>query len=787
MTPDHLDMDPALERAISEIRDEAIPNEVVESAAARVWARLNEPVEHIRNCADFQALIPDFRAKRLPEARALLLQDHLHECVACRRVFEGKVIPLPVTPRVTGHAATAASRTRWAIAAGVVAAGGLVAWFTIVQFGGPSGRAVVQSINGTLYEVSDAGIRVMKAGEPLPQGVEIRTARDSSAMVALADGSHLEMRERSEFSTSQGGTDVTVHLDRGSIIVQAAKRHSGHLYVATADCRVAVTGTLFGVSAGVKGSRVSVVEGEVHVTQGNRESVLHPGDQVSTTPVLEPSSLQDDFSWSHNQGWLHQLAVLRDNLRQVRMPQARYSSKLVGLLPASTVFYASIPNLAEYLGEAQQVFRRRAEENSELRAWLSGPGAAVEPVLQKLRSANEYLGDEIAIFGTADHFGPVFMAEVKRDGFPEFLKKAGLPVVASEMRGDVVLFSPNHDALSVPLDGGFQHTPFYTRIMEAYSQGAGMLLCADLAHVPGPQPAPRGVQYLVAEQKEIGQHMETRAALAFDSARTGIASWLGEPSPMGALDYISPEAGFVMAFTMNNPGAIFDELPQTLPAQQSMDIRHEAAASLGGEFAFAVDGPVFPVPSWKIVAEVYDSARFEAAVEKAAAAFQFRTSHETVGSRTFYTLAGNPPNPLTEAHYTFASGYLIAAPTRALVTQALDVQTNGAGIVRSPAFLGLMPHDPYTNASALVYQNLGNTLAPLAGLLGPKAPTEMSNMKPFLIAAYREPDRIALASTGDLLGSSFTNFLSGSVFGLANNAVPWAQFLGTTHSPFSSR
>ena len=82
MNPDNPHMDPALEQAVSEIRGEEIPEAVVEAAGHRVWARLSkmavEPPEHIRTCADFQALLPDFRAGRLPEARALLVQDHLH-------------------------------------------------------------------------------------------------------------------------------------------------------------------------------------------------------------------------------------------------------------------------------------------------------------------------------------------------------------------------------------------------------------------------------------------------------------------------------------------------------------------------------------------------------------------------------------------------------------------------------------------------------------------------------------------------------------------------------------
>jgi hypothetical protein len=63
----------------------------------------------------------------------------------------------------------------------------------------------------------------------------------------------------------------------------------------------------------------------------------------------------------------------------------------------------------------------------------------------------------------------------------------------------------------------------------------------------------------------------------------------------------------------------------------------------------------------------------------------------------------------------------------------------------------------------------------------------MRNLKPFLIAAYAEPDRIALASTGDMLGMSLNNLLSGSVFNMANNALPWSQVLGTTRQTIPSR
>jgi len=77
MTPEIHPMDPALEQAMSDIRDEAIDDAVIEAAAGRVWARIVEAQDeevaagdeapHIRNCADFQGLIPDYRAGRLPD------------------------------------------------------------------------------------------------------------------------------------------------------------------------------------------------------------------------------------------------------------------------------------------------------------------------------------------------------------------------------------------------------------------------------------------------------------------------------------------------------------------------------------------------------------------------------------------------------------------------------------------------------------------------------------------------------------------------------------------------
>jgi hypothetical protein len=819
--PPSQEMDPALEQAMIEIRDDAVDAAVVEAAAARVWASLAAQCHApLHTCADFQALIPEFKAGHLPAARALLVKDHLHECVACRRVYEGRVVamPAPAVARRVNYTA------RWAVAATVVVAAGLSVWFALDQYdqyGRRTGRAIVQAVNGTLYEILPTGIQVLAAGQDLPDGVEIRTAKDSDAMLQLKDGSVVELRERSEFSNTQTASDLTIRLGRGSIIVQAAKRRSGHLYVATADCRVAVTGTVFSVTSGVKGSRISVIQGEVHVSQDNNEKVLHPGDQSVTSPNLEPVSVKDDIGWSRNREKLtQQLESLRAGLAQIRMPELRYSSKLLGRLPASTVFFASIPNLAGYLGQTQNVFNQKMSESPELRAWWTGHASSAGPILEKLRTASEYLGEEIVVTLTGENGKPqpVFFAEVKRPGFSEFLKQQHLPAgVAVEERNGLVAFGPKDavaafaGCLDTP-DGGFQNTQFYTRINESYKNGAGFLLSADLSALGGKQAlaSSTGVRYFIAEEKEVNRQMEARATLGFDGPRTGMAAWLADPSAMGTLDYISPEATIVTAFVVKSPAAIVDGLVSLqnknvaasaekslsgLGERTGVDIRNDFAAALGSEFSLSLDGSPIPVPSWKLVTEVYDPVKMQVALAKFAEAYSretvkagnrpLRIAQEVVEGRTYYMVAGGDGSPLTEAHYTFADGYMIAGPTRALVSRALQVKIGRASITHSEAFVALLPRDHYNNFSALIYQNLGTTLAPIVSLLsgmvpqgrGPQANVMqgLSNMKSTLIGVYGEPDRISVATSGNLMGMSFSNLITGNL----QNAIPFTQFMGT--------
>ena len=62
MTPEFNPMDPALEQAMAEIRDEAVDSAVMEAAAVRVWARLHEAAAAAhRASAGTSATAPIFR------------------------------------------------------------------------------------------------------------------------------------------------------------------------------------------------------------------------------------------------------------------------------------------------------------------------------------------------------------------------------------------------------------------------------------------------------------------------------------------------------------------------------------------------------------------------------------------------------------------------------------------------------------------------------------------------------------------------------------------------------
>jgi hypothetical protein len=826
-----------LDLLVDEIRNEPVNSTIVEERSRRVWDRIAKQASHsnrLSTCADFQALIPAYRDGTLTPGRRMLLDDHTHQCVACRKIVFGepeqaaKVVEMPAR-RMT--------RSKWmAIAAtGTIAL--LFARYGYEQFApAPGGtRGTVQVADGSVYRLQNAMFQPVSAGTELAEGEVLRTAAGSHAVVKLMDGSVMEVGERAEFRLSAARRDVTVNLARGAVIVQAAKRRQGHLYVSTGDSRVAVTGTVFSVNRGSKGTRVSVVEGEVIVENNHSDKVLHSGDQLATHRSMAAVPITEEIAWSRNAPehlkMLKDMAAIKESLQTVRLPGVRYSSPLLDQVPMNTVVFLSVPNMRESFEDAQRLM------TNELRRAGSGSNAKVSEFVERMGKFSEFLGEEfvVAVVMNGEQKEFLGVADVHRAGLKEFLEKEAqngqngpqlrvveenqpIPMAQGDsmvvaMRGERVAFGSNPKLINTALAGntGFASTAFGQRISQAFREGTGILLGVDL-HTFIKKEASKasdqtmlsrtggdGVRYLIAEQKTFNDKTQHSAVLNFDGTRHGLASWLGAPGPMGGLSYVSSRAQFAASVITKDPRQMIEDLFALVEAQgpkareevnrvqqlAGVDFRQDIAASLGSEATFAIDGPLLPVPSWKVIIEVNQPERLQQAIGKLVTAanseaqrnghpehsLKLETETSTQGFPMYHLSAGG--TALT-AYYTYRNGYLIAAPTKDLVTTAIQNKDAGMRLDTSSAFRRLLPTDQNANFSAMVYQNAQESLKLLSSVIPEEqeAARELAEkIGPTLIGAYAYDDRIQVTTYGSsmdlLMQTAFAPMLHGNYNGSA--------------------
>lgn len=862
------DFDSILDKTTAGIRNEQIDSTVVEGAAERVWARLAaetsaqpEAVEAARigDCADFQSLIPAYLTGNLSEARSLLLVDHTHECIPCRKAMKDAR-----TRRMAPAKKATATRRfsiqpvvlRWGIAAALIIGVGLVA-LPFIQRWAPLGgelEATVQAAEGQVFEIADTRSAPVTVGEKLDKGDRIRTAKDAHAFVRLGDGSVIEMKERSEFSLTRNSLGTTIHLNRGAIVVEAAKQAKQHLFVDTGDSHVSVNGTVFSVNSGTKGSRVSVIEGEVHMDHAGSERVLRGGEQATSNASIEKIAVKDEISWSRNAASyaakLAALSSLNKELGKVPMPGVRNSTHLLDLMPENTIVYAALPNLTSTIVESHRIMQERISQNAALREWWqkeSGGRRAqnVDQVIGSIREFGDYLGDEIALSVSMDDKGepvaPLVLAELKNSaGFQQFIEqqiakfagtqKAGSgrpeirflqdPMTATAataepgkkvdelfvwIQGDLFAASPKlnqlQDLAATVKKGGtssFTGTAFHDRVAQVYQEGAGLVVAANLERLmekakPEITKGAGGEQresalkqlgilnlkYFVLDQTTMQGKTHTVATVSFNEAQRGIPSWLAEPAAMGSIEYISPDANVVAGFVVRDPVKLVDDLLGVLEtvspdlrknldkqqAERGLDIRKDIAAPLGGEFAFAIDGPILPTPAWKMVFEVNDSAHLQQTLErivgeinKEAAKFGkagLVWDRGEIDGRSYYTLKSADFG--VEVNYTFVNGYMVMGPSRAMVDRSVKMQQQGYTLLRSSRFTAGLPADGNANFSALFYHNLAPLVQPFAERIANSAgslPQEQqqaikamaADMPPTLAYAYARGDSITFAA-----------------------------------------
>jgi hypothetical protein len=883
-----------LDRAISEWREEQIPPDTLEASSRRVWQRVRSAAEDAsgaagqetaRGCAEMRAALPALRRGELPPARKLIVEAHLRECASCRAHEAG--LPDPVATAAAWREAPAPRgagrgfpRYGWAVAA--VALLAAAAWVAGNRyFAEPAGsRAQIVSITGQAYRLSAASEGPLKPGDEVPQGVLIRTAGDSQAMVRLLDGSRVEMNQHTQFAVTAGFRNTTIHLDQGDIIVQAPKRRIGRLYVKAPDCTVSDTGTIFAVESGTKGSRVGVIEGTVSVAHAGKDSVLHAGESVATSQGVRPMSVSQQINWSKDRerylALLEEFSHLRRKFQQIPAPAPRYQSRILPLVPANTILYVSFPNPGDTLAQANRIFHEELGKSEVLRNWWNGISSSdqqpsLDELVGEIQATSHYLGDEVVLVASPgvprSKRAPVLLAQVRRPGLENFLRRrvavslskgqakpamhvvddksfASLPRtthgIIALVRPGMLVVGGNVSSVGRMKDrldagaSGFATTDFGRQILRVYGHGAQVLVAVNLQQIAsmaerkaeegahatkaaGPAPFLResglgDVKYLIATHSDVSGQTENRALLAFGGDRRGIASWLAAPAPMGSLEFVSADAGAALSVVTKQPERMFDDVFGIVEQQNpkareglaladallGLDIRKDIAGALGGEMTIALDGPVLPKPSWKLIVEVNDPARLQKSIDTMIAHYNqarqqaaapppqrkgslpppLALTQQQQNGRTFYTLQLQHPGILSEIVYTFADGYMIAAPSRALVMTALAIHANGTSLASSGAFRALLPRDSHANFSGLAYQNLGPLLGPIASQFDSKDEALFQRLaadaKPSAICAYGEADRIEVASTSSLLD-------------LQPNAFALLNLLGVAHRGTSRR
>ena len=334
------------------------------------------------------------------------------------------------------------------------------------------------------------------------------------------------------------------------------------------------------------------------------------------TPQLSTTAWSDDLK--KYPGLLTELGQVVSKMQQsVAPPLPRTESRLLPLLPDSTVIYASAPNYGDTAQQTLTVWREALKQSDVLRDWwahgqsVASVAPKLEETLDKVAQFYQYLGDETAFCVTSDSQDHdklrfALVAEIRKPGLDSTLREwlasfkgtgtpiaqvfspkqlAAAPDYPKSQDPLIVLIRPDllvitfdlaaarsFDAYLTSAKRDFASSPFGRRVAEAYSGGATMLAAADLQpllrQIPNPTKENQeslarsgfgDVQYLVWKHGPVAGQSVSQGELSFSAPRHGAAAWLDKPAPLGSLDFISPKAPFALALKLTTLAKIFDD------------------------------------------------------------------------------------------------------------------------------------------------------------------------------------------------------------------------------------
>jgi len=313
-------------------------------------------------------------------------------------------------------------------------------------------------------------------------------------------------------------------------------------------------------------------------------------------------------------GLLAEFGHLFEKLQNdVQFPAPRGESRLLPLLPESTMSYGAFPNYGGAASQGLEAFRQELKESYVLREWwhngqAASVGPKIEDSLDKFSQLSQYLGEEVAVSGTMEGREPnlLIVAEVRKPGLRKFLEQmigevagksnSGVRVMNQQelgamegkpAAGDLLLlvrpdyivgaldlvtlrkFNARLDAAS----RGFVATPFGHKVEQVYSGGVTTLAAADLQKILSQVPPGTNqdkllfdrsgfaeMKYLVWEHSKVNGEAISQGELSFTGPRRAAAAWLAKPAPLGSMDFVSPKAIVAGTLVLASPARIFDDM-----------------------------------------------------------------------------------------------------------------------------------------------------------------------------------------------------------------------------------
>ena len=339
---------------------------------------------------------------------------------------------------------------------------------------------------------------------------------------------------------------------------------------------------------------------------------VSPCSAQSTQP-----SQQAETPWSKilqkHPGLLDEFGRLYQKLQQgVQFPPPRSESRILPLLPPSTISYAAFPNYGDVTQQALKIFRQELQDSAVLRDWwqqgdmaLAGP--KIEDSLEELIQFQQYLGDEIVVSGSLEGQDPklLVVAEIRKPGLKKFLQetithlggesKQGIRILDLQelaaakdealAKNLLVLVRPDYAVAAMDLvtlrkfnsqlehhGREFASTPFAQRVAKEYAGGVTVLAAADLHKIVDQAPSElrqgagfqrsgfADVKYLIWEHKTVGTQTVSQTELSFNAPRHNSAAWLANSGPLSGFDFVSPKAMIAGTALLANPAQIFEDV-----------------------------------------------------------------------------------------------------------------------------------------------------------------------------------------------------------------------------------